>query len=103
MDGTSKSPALVALVDHLRHDLGPEYFIEVPHWDGDRIAIGLGRPDDPRFLVYLSVQPGSREVYIECETPAAVDTAGMPYNVADSGSYADYRQILGIVRNHLAG
>jgi hypothetical protein len=75
MDGVSKLPALVALIDHLRHDLGQEYFIEVPYWDGDRTAIGLGKPDDPRFLVYLSVQPGSREVSAEWEIPPADNTA----------------------------
>jgi hypothetical protein len=101
MDGESKLPALVALIDRLRHDLGQQYFIEVPYWDGDRTAIGLGRPDDPRFLVYLAVQPESREVYIECEIPAADDSGGVPYDVAGSGSYAVYHQILGIVRDHL--
>jgi hypothetical protein len=101
MDGVPKVPALVALIDRLRHDLGPRYFIEVPHWDGDLTATGLGRPDDPRFLVYLAVQPGSREVYFECEIPSADDTAGALYDVAGSGSHADYRQILDIVRNHL--
>jgi hypothetical protein len=35
MHGMSKSPGLVALVDRLRCDLGQDYFVEVPHWDGD--------------------------------------------------------------------
>jgi hypothetical protein len=50
----------------------------------------------------MSVQPGSREVFAECEIPAADDSAGVPYEVADSGSYADYHQVLGIVRDHLS-
>jgi len=49
MNAIPKSPGLIALVDRLRRDLGQGYFIEVPHWDSDRAAIGLGRPDDPRF------------------------------------------------------
>jgi hypothetical protein len=67
IDGMSKSPAPAALVEHFRHDLGPD----------------------------------SREVYIECEIPAADDTAGVPYDVAGSESHTDYRQIPGIARRHL--
>ena len=102
MDGTPKSPDLMALVERLRRDLGRDYFVEVPHWNDDQTAIGLGRPDDPRFLVYLSMQSGSREVYVECEIPAPDDVAEIPYEVAVSGDYVDYEQILGVVKSHLA-
>lgn len=54
MDKASKSPGVAALLGRLRQDLGQDYFVEVPHWNGDRTAIGLGRPGDPGFLVYLS-------------------------------------------------
>jgi hypothetical protein len=68
------------------------------------MAIGPGRPDDPRFLVYRSVQPDVREVYVECEIPAPDATAGTPYDVAASasGGYADYEQTLEAVGSHLA-
>jgi len=102
VDGTSKSLRLLAIVDRLRHDLGHDYFIEVPHWDSDRAAIGLGRPDDLRFLVYLAVQPDGCEIYVECEVPATDDNLGVPYKVALSGDYAEYGQVLDIVRSHLA-
>ncbi|HEY3647404.1 MAG TPA: hypothetical protein VGL33_05500 [Streptosporangiaceae bacterium] len=102
MNAIPKSPGLIALVDRLRRDLGQGYFIEVPHWDSDRAAIGLGLPDDPRFLIYLAVQADSCEVYVECEIPARDDAADVPYDVTASGDYADYEQVLGIVRSHLA-
>jgi hypothetical protein len=38
---------------------------------------------------------------IVCEIPSADDTADALYDVAGSGSHADYRQIPDIVRNHL--
>jgi hypothetical protein len=60
--------------------------VEVPLWDGDRTAIGLGRPDDPRFLVYQSVLLDSHEVYAECEIPPEDDAVDLPYEVARSGS-----------------
>jgi hypothetical protein len=102
MEGPSKSPGLAALLSRLRRDLGQDYFVELPHWDGDRTAIGLGQPGDPRFLVYLSVQPDGHEVYVECEIPPEDDTGGVPYEVASSGGYSDYEQVLGIIRTHLA-
>lgn len=102
MHGTPKSSDLAALVDRLRDDLSDGYFIEVPHWDGDLTAIGLGSSADPRFLVYLSVQPGDMGIYAECEVPAREETSGMPYEVASSGVYLDYRRILAIVKSHLA-
>jgi hypothetical protein len=97
-----KAADLAALVDRLRGDLGDDYFTEVPHWDGDQTAIGLGSPADPRFLVYLSLQPGDTVAYLECERPAGEDAPDVPYEVASSGPYADYAQILGIIRHHLA-
>lgn len=99
---TPKAPGLTALVDRLRGDLGDDSFTEVPHWDGDQTAIGLGNPADLRFLVYLSVQPGDAAVYLECERPAGQDAPDVPYEVASSGMYTDYAQILSIIRHHLA-
>jgi hypothetical protein len=100
MDGRATDHALAALVDRLRGDLGPDYFVEVRHWE-DLAATGLGRPDDPRFLVYLDARD-PQHVYVECEIPPADENADFPYDLAGSGTYSDYRQILGIVRDHLA-
>jgi hypothetical protein len=102
MSSSPKSADLAALVDRLRGDLGDDFFVEVRHWDDDQSAIGLGNPSDPRFLVYMSVQPGEAAAYLECEVPAGRDTSGVPYDVASSGMHAGYGQILAIVRNHLA-
>jgi hypothetical protein len=97
-----KSREVAALVKRLQGDLGGGYFTEVPHWDGDQAAVGLASPADPRVLVYLSVLPGDAAVYLECERPAGQDTPDVPYEVASSGTYTDYGQILSIIRHHLA-
>jgi hypothetical protein len=102
MPRAPKSADLAALVERLSSDLGDGYFVELPHWDADRTAIGLGNPADPRFLVYLSVQPGDAAVFIQCEVPAGHDVPDVPYDVASSGVYTDYQQILGVIRDHLA-
>jgi hypothetical protein len=102
MPGSPKSADLAALVGRLRSDLGDDYFVEVPHWDSDQTAIGLGNPADPRFLVYLSVQPGDSAAYLECEVPAGRGASDVPYDVTSSGVYADYGQILTVIKNHLA-
>lgn len=97
-----KAADLTALVNRLRSDLGDDYFAEVQHWDGDQTAIGLGNPANPHFLVYLSLHPGDAAVYVECERPATKNAPDMPYEVASSGLYTGYGQILSIVRDHLA-
>ena len=98
-----KNPEVAALVERLRGDLGAGYFTEVPHWDDNLAAIGLASPADPRVLVYLCVMPGAADAYLECELPASRDDPDEPpYEVASSGSYTDYGQILSIVRDHLA-
>jgi hypothetical protein len=102
MPSSPKSADLAALVDRLRGDLGDDHFVEVPHWDSDQSAIGLGNPADPRFLVYLSVQPGDTAAYLECEVPAGHDASGVQYDVVSSGVHADYGQILEVIRGHLA-
>jgi hypothetical protein len=71
----------------------------VPYWDGDLVAVGLGRSDDPRYLVYLAVSPGSPQVYIECEEPPK--DSDFLYRVAGSGMYDSYVQVQRIVRQHL--
>jgi hypothetical protein len=48
------------------------------------------------------VQPGDTGAYLEREVPAGHDASGVPYDVTSSGVHADYRQILAIIRNHLA-
>ena len=75
MFSTPKSADLAALVDRLRSDLGDD---EVPHWDIDQTAIGLGNPADLRFLVYMSMQPVDADVYLECEVPAGHDASDVP-------------------------
>ena len=102
MPGSPKSADLAALVDRLRDDLGDDYFVEVPHWDGDQTAIGLGNPADPRFLVYVSVRRGEAAAYLECEVPAGHDASDVSYDVVSAGVYTDYGQILAIIQNHLA-
>jgi hypothetical protein len=97
-----KSCDLAVIVDRLRSDLGDDYFTEVPYWDSDQTAVGLAAPADLRFLVYLSLQPGDAAVYLECERPAGQDAPDAPYEVASSGMYIDYGEILGVIRHHLA-
>jgi hypothetical protein len=103
MTGQPKSRGVAALVDRLQSDLGDGYFTEVPYWDGDETAIGLASPADLRVLVYLSIMPGDAAVFLQCERPAGRDDdPDVPYEVASSGSYTDYGQVLNIVRHHLA-
>ena len=106
--GTSKDPALIALVERLRTDLGADYFVLADHWEGDPLAIGLGRPDDPRVLIYIALQldptddtPDYRllgTLFYERERP----TADGLYDVPDRGDGVGYAEVLAAVSRHLA-
>jgi hypothetical protein len=103
-----KDPVLIDVVERLRNDLGPDFFVIVDHWRDDPIAVGLARPDDFAVLVYVTLQLDSTDdgpeyklldsLYYECELP----TADGQYDVADRGDGVGYGQVLKAVRTHLA-
>jgi len=97
----AKDPALRAVLSRLRADLGDGYFVEVPHWDADLVAIGLGRPDDPRVLVYVAVALDGSGLYVECEEPATHDPDGTEYRVTFEASGLDYGAVRDTVLTHL--
>jgi hypothetical protein len=93
---TGKDPRLVAVVERLREDLGSDYFVPVDHWDGDRLAIGLTKPDAPGVLVYVAVALDSDDLFFVCEVPAAE-----LYEVTSSQERAGYGDVLSAVAGHL--
>jgi len=103
-----KDPALTDLVERLRRDLGADYFVLADHWEGDLLATGLGRPDDPTVLVYIAMQLDATDdgpdyrllgsLFYECELP----TADGLYEVPDRGDGVGYPEVLAAVSNHLA-
>ena len=93
---TGKDPRLVAVMERLREALGSDYFVPVDHWDGDRLAIGLAKPDVPGVLVYVAVALDSDDLFFECEVPAAE-----LYEVTSSQGRAGHGDVLGAVARHL--
>ena len=97
-----KEPTFATAVTHLRRDLGSEAFVEVPYWDGDRIAIGLARPDGLRVLAYILWKPDSGMFYVECELPPKPDDDDDAlYAVAWRGDDLDYPSMRTAVERHL--
>ena len=97
-----KDPSITAIVDRLRSDLGPEAFDMLDHWDDDLCAVGIARPSDHRYLVYIcTFPPEAGTISYECEKPPTdPERLYSSDGMVESASYAD---LLAAVRQHLTG
>lgn len=84
-----KDPSITEIVERLLSDLGPEAFVTLDYWDDDLCAVGVARPSDHRYLVYISTFPSEAgKISYECESPPT--EPGMPYSsdgMVESASY----------------
>lgn len=98
----NKDQSLRDVLARLVSDLGEGVFEVVDHWDGDLCAIGLARPADQRYLVYVCTFPPETELFAyECERPPT--DPDFPYDSDGMVEEASYDQLLDAVRQHLAG
>jgi hypothetical protein len=96
----SKDASVESLLGRLRADLGNNAFTVIDHWDGDLCAIGVARPADPRYLVYISTWPPERGTFAyECERPPT--DAAMPSESDGMIEGASYDAMRDAVRRHL--
>ncbi len=81
-------------------DLGKGAFAVVDHWEADLCAVGLARPSDERFLIYLSTWPPESGLYsYQLESPARGDDS--PYTAGDLVADAAYEAVFDAARCHL--
>ena len=104
-----KHPLIVNLIDRLRQDLGDDDFALVAYWDGDLIAQGLSRPDDPYTVVYVLLAtahiddeavPQDGLYCYECEV-ASLDPDGVADTV-EAGDNVSYETLRAVAERHLA-
>lgn len=77
-----KNEVILRLLDRLTEHLGPGTFDIVDHWEGDLYAIGIARPDNPGFLVYISIFGHHNDTYfVSLELPPAAGS-DLPYSQA---------------------
>jgi hypothetical protein len=97
-------PIIIDLIDRLRRDLGDAFFALVDYWDGDLLAQGLGRPDDPYTVVYVllatahvsdELVPQEGLYCYACEVPS-LDPDGVADTIeaADNVSYETLRSVI---------
>ena len=95
-----KDRSLLEVLEHLRRDLGNTGFDLVDHWDADSFAIGIGRPTDHRYLVYVSTCSGEQgKLAYECERPS--EDPEMPYSSDGMVESAAYSEVVDVIRKHL--
>ena len=98
---TPKHETIVQVLARLESDLGPGTFVLADHWDNDSMAVGIARPSDQQFLVYISTLGcATDDYYVELELPPKPN-ADFPYTPAGSFDAVDYATLLGIVERHL--
>ena len=98
----SKDASIDSVLERLRADLGDESFTVVDNWDSDLCAIGVARPVDPRYLVYVSTWPPERGTFnYECERPPV--ERNMPYGSDAMVENVSYDDLRAAVRQHLLG
>jgi hypothetical protein len=96
----AKDDSVTSVLERLRQDLGPAAFEVVDHWDYDLCAFGVARPDDHRYLVYISTWPPARGLFnYECERPST--TAEAVYDSDGMIEGATYDELRAAVRTHV--
>lgn len=88
-----KEPAIRAFVEHLTA-AGHRWALQ-DHWSGDRCAVGLSRPKEPRWLACVSTwnQVAGR-YHVELEVPSSSETYETT-QVADAMSLDDAVAVVG--------
>ena len=74
--------------------------VEPDPWEADLCAVGIGRCDQPRHLVYVcSFKMGPGRYYYECEAPTGSDETD--YEVVEEGDAVSFDALLGAMTRHL--
>lgn len=97
-----KDESIRRVLDRLRRDLGDHAFDVVDHWEADLCAVGVARPSDQRFVVYISTFPPERGLFsYECERPST--DGDLPYDSDGMVNEASYEEVAAAVSRHLRG
>jgi hypothetical protein len=94
----SKTPEVLAVLDRLRADLGPDAFHVVDHWEGDLTAVGVAKPSDHGVLAYIGSFEDGFYVELELPPPPGDD---FPYRVAGRHWGQRVEQVVQLVARHL--
>jgi hypothetical protein len=94
-----KESSIVEVLDRLQARLGPDTFAIVDHWDCDRRAVGVARPDDHGVLAYIATWGSGFYVELELPPPPGDD---FPNAVAGQHSGLSAEQVVQIVAGHLS-
>lgn len=97
----NKDPSITSLVVSLPLARQGWTIVRPDPWEADLFAIGIGREDEPRQLVYIctfELPPG--RYYYECEVPSGPDAA--EYAVVDTGEAVPFHTLLEAMQRHLS-
>lgn len=96
----AKDESVVRMLAALRSELGSGAFDVVDHWESDRCAIGIARPDDHGVVVYISTYERPEDRYwVSLELPPREGDDG-PYTPAGEREVRGIRELAAVVRSH---
>jgi hypothetical protein len=99
---TPKDETITQVLVRLEANLGAGAFVLADHWADDLMAVGIARPSDPRYLVYITTLGCATDHYhVELELPPSPND-DFPYTPAGSFDSLDYAELLKVVKKHLA-
>ena len=95
-----KDESITRMLIELRAELGDKAFDVVDHWESDRCAIGIARPDDHGVLVYVSAQEDRKnEYWVSLELPPRVGD-DFPYVPVGEREVHGIQELASVVRTH---
>ena len=96
-----KDPSITQTLEALIPYFEPNAFMVIDHWDADRCAIGIAKPDNHRVLVYISTftQPAFSYA-VELEVPSA-ENDDEAYQVIEQYEKVDFARLVDLIAVHL--
>lgn len=95
-----KDKSVIHLLDGLRALLGSAAFDVVDHWEADLCAIGIARPDNHGFLVYISTFGKSGEGCSVCLELPPQSGSDIPYTAVNDREANSVEELAEMVRRH---
>lgn len=97
-----KDESINRMLSALQRELGDGAFDIVDHWEGDRRAIGVSRPDDHGVLIYVLAQEDRVDEYwVSLELPSKIGD-DFPYVDAGTREVHGIQELVSVVRSHFA-
>jgi len=97
-----RDASIIRVLERLHARLGPGAFEIVDHWEGDRVAIGVAKPDCHSLLAYISTLGMAEDSYwVSLEFPPEPESE-LPYTQGNEREVTSFEELVEIIQRHFA-